>query len=72
MNNCTIRGFWIVLAVTDKGRASLTNCKVDLATSHTYPPEDNAVPVVGIWCLVTHCSPHLKAFPVGLPEVMAL
>jgi hypothetical protein len=60
--NCKIHGFWRVLTVADKGRASLTNCKVDLTTAHTYPAEDMGAPVVSI--MTCCCTLHipLKCF----------
>jgi hypothetical protein len=42
MNNCTFRGFWQAVCVLPEGRASLTGCIIDLTTSHTYPPEEEA------------------------------
>jgi hypothetical protein len=63
MTNCTFRGFWQAVRVSPKGRASLTGCTIDLATCHTYPPEEEAAkgfPVVRA-CICT----ALQTVPIG-------
>jgi hypothetical protein len=68
MNNCKFHGFWRILLLSRKGRASLTNCKVDLTTAHTYPTEHDTQPVVSSKALVSMlcCQLHCLHSPIAV------